>query len=244
MKDRYFFGRVLARQVDFFAYPRTGSHFLRYCTQGLFDLVALPQPGTDDAEAVDRQRELRPEALYALDLREDGVPWAPVWFNARAAGRHGRPTKGEAPALVLIREPIATVYSYYKAAESRWGATIDAPAAWVQDKLSAYVEFYRAANAVLAAAPRESLLLRFEDLVAGPQALRHLVEFVGVRPKLSPEFVHDVTRFESLVAPREAGGRSFYRAGSNEAWRNDAEFTRVLARVRVPDPREFGYPAA
>lgn len=253
MKDRYYFGRVLARQVDFFAFPRTGSHFLRYCTQGLFDLVALPQPGTDDAEAVDRQRELRPMALYALDLREDGVPWTPVWFNAGATGRHGKPVKGGAPVLVLIREPIATVYSYYRASESRWGATIDSPAAWVQDKLNGYAEFYRTAGSLLAQHPRESMLVRFEDLVAGPEALRRLVEFVGVRPKLSPEFVHEVTRFESMVARgtggaggtgREEEGRTFYRAGSNEAWRADEAFARVLARVRVPDASEFGYPRA
>ncbi|MFN0132681.1 MAG: hypothetical protein ACKVW3_09160 [Phycisphaerales bacterium] len=240
MKDQYFFGRTLARQIDFFAFPRTGSHFLRYCTQGLFDLVALPQPGTDEPEAVDRQRELQPLALYALDLREDGVPLSPVWFNARAAGRHGTPAKADAPALILIREPIATVYSFYRAATSRWGTTIDAPAAWLQDKFNRYTDFYRAGLAITAEHPQHSLLLRFEDLVESPAALERLVAFVGVRPKLAPAFVHAATRFDAMVAP---GARSFYRAGDNTAWRADPDFCRILERVQLPDSSEFGYPA-
>ena len=38
-KDKYFFGTRLARQLDYYAFLRTGSHFLWNCFTGLFDLV-------------------------------------------------------------------------------------------------------------------------------------------------------------------------------------------------------------
>lgn len=241
MKEQYFFGRTLAKQIDFFAFPRTGSHFFRYCTVGLFDLVALPQPSTDDPEAIDRQRELDPLALYILDLREDGVPYVPVCFNARANGQHGIPVLGDCPAVVLMRDPMPTLYSFYRVARDRWGERIDRPAAWVRAKAKRYAEFYDAGLAIAAANPGRVLVLRYEDLAASPEALRRLVDFVGVRPKLRPELVHEVTRFERFARP---GARTFYRAGDNDAWRSDADWAAILKEADLPDLTRFEHTGA
>lgn len=243
MKPRYYFGRVPAKRIDFFAFPRTGSHFFNYSCEGLFDLVWFPTPGIDRPEVVERQRELDAGSLYALGLREDGVPYAPVHFDHVANGQHGRPLKGDSPVVLFIRDPIATVYSYYNAATTRWGMgeRMGDPASWVSDKFQRFAAFYRHAFAVLADHPDQTLLLRFEDLVAGPEALGRLVDFVGVRPKLSPAFVHGATRFDTIVRP---GARTFYRAGNNSAWRADAVWRSILDRIVLPNFSVFGYPAA
>ena len=88
MSEPYYFGRVPAVQIDMFSFPRCGAHFLRLCTAGLFDLVALPHGDSGKAEAAQRREELDPLSLYALNLREDGVPYHPVWFNTTSNGRH------------------------------------------------------------------------------------------------------------------------------------------------------------
>jgi hypothetical protein len=240
MKDRYFFGRTLARQVDYFAFPRTGSHFFNYCASGLFDLVALPAPSLDNPEAVRRQEELDPAVLYALDLREEGAPFEPVFINQRATGQHGDPALGEHPVILLIRDPMATVYSYYKAGTERWnmGERIPDAARWAQAKLQRFHEFYSKGLALLNAHPTRCLLLRYEELLAGSEPLHRLVNFVGVRPKLRPEFVHRMTRFDTITRP---GPRTFYRQGDNDAWRRDESWRPVIAQASTPDMRPFGY---
>lgn len=236
MKDKYYFGRSLARSIDTFAFARTGSHLFRHCTAGLFDLVAIAPPAADNPEAISRQLEVEPAALYALDLREDGVPFSPVMFNTRATGQHGFPKKGPDPMVVIIRDPIPTLYSFFRVSIDRWGQTIDDPPVWVRAKCQRYSEFYDTASVQLAASPSDSLLIRYEDLIAGPQPLVNLVNLVGVRPKLSPEFVHSILRFDSFVRP---GKRTFYRAGDNQAWKSDAAWCEILRRADLPDLSRF-----
>ncbi len=239
IKDRYFFGRTPAIRVDMFAFPRTGSHFFRYCTQGLFDLVAIPGAAIDNAEAIDRQKELNPDVLYALDLREDGVPFQPVWFNTTASGQHGLPIAGDAPIVILTREPIATVYSYLRVHRDRpsFGGIHGDTRTWIEHTFREYHAFLSRAEEVLRAHTR-SLVVRFEQLRDSPTPLRRLVDLVGVRPKLRPEFVHTLTRFESIV---RGGDRTFYRAGSDLAWKDDAEFVRTLEAVPVPNFSAFDF---
>lgn len=241
MKSRYYFGRVPAKQIDCFAYPRTGSHLLNYCCQGLFDLVWFPTPGIDLAEAVDRERELEPASLYALGLREDGSPYTPVYIDHRANGQHGLPVKTDHPVIILTRDPVATVYSFYRVAAARWGMAdrMGDAAAWVGEKLARYHAFCERSRAILEQHAAEAMLIRFEDLVSSPATLARLVEFVGVKPKLSPEFVFRHTRFDTLVRP---GNRTFYRAGTNDAWREDPSWCALLDRVSIPDFTPFGYP--
>jgi hypothetical protein len=236
VKDKYFFGRTPTRQIDVFAFPRTGSHLFRYCTAGLFDLMALPQPGLENPEAVERQSELNPHALYALDLREDGVPYAPVWFNARANGQHGFPVKGEAPMVVLIRDPVPTFYSFYRVSIDRWKQPIEDPPTWIRAKCQRYTAFYDAGLEQIAKSPRDSLLIRYEELIGSADPLKRLVSLVGVQPKLDPEFVHSVTRFDQFT---RRGTRTFYRAGDNNAWRHDKEWCTLLERADLPDLSRF-----
>jgi hypothetical protein len=203
--------------------------------------VSLGTPGLENPEAVSRLQELDPLALYILNLREDGIPHQPVYFNTRATGQHGFPQKGASPAIILIRDPIATLYSFYRVARDRWNEPIGDPVAWVRVKLARYAEFYDAGLALLAANPGSSLLVRYEDLRRGPEPLHRVVSFVGVRPKLSPELVHHITRFERFVRKEPAvGPRTFYRAGDDDAWRADDEWRGILDRSALPDLSRFG----
>jgi hypothetical protein len=240
IKNRYFFGRTIAKRIDMFAFPRTGSHFFRYCTQGLFDLVAIPGAAADRAEAIERQRELNPDILYALDLREDGVPFQPVWFNTTAAGQHGLPLAGGAPTVILTREPIATIYSYLRVNRDRpgFGGAPSDVRPWIGETLRAYHAFLSSAQALLSTHPNATLVVRYEELRVSPEPLRRLVALVGVRPKLAPEFVHHLTRFETIAVP---GDRTFYRAGDNDAWRKDAGFVSALEGVDIPDFSRFDF---
>jgi hypothetical protein len=78
------------KEFEYFAFPRVGSHFFYYCLTGLFDLIGLPHEHLTSIEAISRQEELNPLALYALKLREDGIPFQPVFFNALSNGMHGQ----------------------------------------------------------------------------------------------------------------------------------------------------------
>jgi hypothetical protein len=44
---------------------------------------------------------------------------------------------------------------------------------------------------------------------------------------LSPSFVHWLTSFERFTKP---GARTFYRAGNNDAWREDAEWKEMAEK--------------
>lgn len=83
------------------------------------------------------------------------------------------------------------------------------------------------------------MLVRYEDLVDAPSTLEKIIGFAGVTPKLQPDFVHRVTRFDSFVNP---GDRSFYREGRDTAWKDDAEWLAILSGVRQFDFSAFGYP--
>ena len=125
-KDQYYFGTLL-KQVDVFAFPRTGSHLLAHCFAGLFDSISLlPEVHRTSPEAISRQDEIKTEALYALELREPGVPFRPVWLNPLTGGVHGTPMKSNNPALLLIRDPIATAFSAWRA-RRRLGFILESP---------------------------------------------------------------------------------------------------------------------
>lgn len=239
----YSFGRTPTVRIDAFAFPRTGSHLFRYCTRGLFDVVAPPAPAARDAEAAARADELDPGALYALDLREDGTPFTPVWIDMAPRGRHADPDITPHPTVILAREPMATVYSLWRVGFGRWGWEPPRdPRAWAARKLERYRRFLDHAHRVLGAKGDGALLLRFEELAAddAAPALARLAAFVGVRPKLSPAFVARATRFSSMVKP---GARTFYRAGSNGAWREDEAWQGIVRGLESPSFADFGYGA-
>jgi hypothetical protein len=239
--ESYYFGTRLARRCDYYAFPRTGSHYLWACLTGLLDLVFFPNEFVDNAETRQRAEELNPHAYYALRLRDDGVPYQPVYLNAAPQGLHGKPVPGEWPLIILIRDPHPTLYSWFHTATERWGAQVPDRVAWMRDAYRQYREFYDAALGALEKDPPRTLLVRFEELKAGAAVLRRLLAFLEVQPKLSPEFVHWWTDFERMARP---GPRTFYRGGNNSQWRTDAAWQADLVRAAPGDFSIYGYPEA
>ena len=236
MEHEYRTGAVL-KVVDYYAFPRTGSHFLGACIGGLFDHVTiLPAQIRTDPEAVSRRDELSELALYALDLREPGVTYQPVWFDVLRNGPHGAPIPGENPILIVIRHPLAAAYSAWRS-RHRLGWVVETSQE-LGAHLDRYETFYDAGLQLARNSADQVLILRYEDLIQSAEPLERLVRFVGLRPKLAPRFVHWVTRFENFVKP---GERSFYRGGDDGAWRTDAQFGRLLAATGPRDFSRFGY---
>lgn len=239
MERQYGAGSIL-KVIDYYAFPRTGSHFLGACISGLFDHVTiLPEEIRTDAEAVSRRDELSELALYALELREPGVPYQPVWFDVLRHGPHAVPAAGPHPVLILIRHPLAAAYSAWRSRARLGWAVATAPE--LAAHLENYERFYDAALSLVEQHAGRVRMIRYEDVVESAGPLEELVRFVGVRPKLSPAFVHWVTRFENFVKP---GERTFYRAGDDRAWSRDAQFLGLLAGVPAGDFSRFGYPVA
>lgn len=243
MRSQYYFGQ-LVKEIDCFSFPRTGSHFFKYCTSGLFDLITRSHAHLENPEAIDRQREINPEVLYGLDLREPGVAFQPVWINGTANGVHGRPVDGSNPVIVLIRNPFATAYSLYRVNRDRWHGVPnldrdnDIRVQFLTQTLQDYAAYYHSAFDVMESLKDRGLLIRYEELVASAEPLTRLVAFCGIKPKLQPEFVHFLTRFDRFAKP---GDRTFYRSGDNDAWRRDETWMSTLASIKVPDFSRFGY---
>lgn len=142
---------------------------------------------------------------------------------------HGVPVESDRPSLVLIRDPVATDYSRYRVQRDRWRDLDELSMDWLQAELLHYSSFYDQALTVLEHQER-GLLLRYEELVAGPEALQKVADFLRIRPKLEPSFVWRVTRFENFVQP---GARTFYRCGSNSAWTTDERWVTALCRFKI-----------
>lgn len=235
----YSFGTRLARRADFYGYPRTGSHFLFTCLTGLFDLVFFPTRYANDPEAMQRAEELNPHTFYMMKLREDGVPQQPVYINPEPNGTHGTPQPGDWPAIILIRDPHPSIYSYYHTARDRWNLQVEDRREWIQSEYQRYSAFYDKAFAMKYEDPEMVHLIRFEDLKRDPAALERLVQFIGVRPKLTPAFVHWATQFDRMT---RQGHRTFFRGGDNRRWQEDTDWAKDLAAISIGDMRRFGYP--
>jgi len=232
----YHFGVRLARDLDYFAFPRTGSHFLWHCFTGLFDLVFFPTPYGDQPEPKQRREELDPMALKALELRTDNAGYHPVHIHHDSNGLHGLPVDNGRPIIVLIRDPRPVLYSYYQTATSRWGAVIPDIDVWLKEQAALYERFYAAAWEIREKAPQRVHLVRFEELRRDPAALQRIVEFVGVPPKLPADFVFWCCQFDRFTRP---GDRTFYRQGDDDAWRRDPVW---LARLEnLGDFSRYGY---
>ena len=243
-RDKYLAGRTLTEELHYFSFPRTGSHFFVHCLNGLFDLITFPHEHLHHTEAISRQQEINPEALYALDLREEGSIHQPLFLNASPGGggaTHGRPFPSPKRSVILIRHPLPTLYSFYRVNRDRWGGAIEDPGAWLETQLSAFVDYYDAAFAVLAADPERNLLVRHEALTAGVAALEEVVRFVGLQPKLSPDFVHWITRFERFARSDAEAPRTFYRAADPLAYAADPVWQELVAGLDPTRWQRFGY---
>lgn len=236
--DGYYFGTTLAKRIDYFAFPRTGSHFLWTSLTGMLDLVFFPNQFVNDPEARQRSEELNPLATYAMKLREDGVPFQPVHIDAAPNGVHGGPVMGNHPVLLLIRDPHPTIYSWYHTSVERWGAKIDDVPGWIAEAYRGYARFYDAALTLHREHPDRTHLVRFEELKASAAVLAGVAAFIGVRPKLSAEFVFEWTQFDRMT---RAGERTFYRSGDSSSWKKDARWRELVRAVAPGDFSRFGY---
>lgn len=243
-----------------FSFPRTGGHFLTHCIRALYDtepensdpiggVAWHDQPSgavqgihlRGQAEIADRERELNPITLYALTLRANDGRRSPLNFVHGRTGVHGIPgglLPGE-KAVVLIRDPLATVYSLYRVWRDRWEPDIPFDAGSVYYHLCEYCRYYDAAIVFKHDNPHNVNIMRFRDLAAGPESLRDLCNFLDHTPKLEPEFVWHMTKFENITTPK---ARTFYRQGNNEAWRSDPDFFSMLTQVGEFDFTPYGYP--
>jgi len=237
LRDLYYFGK-LAKEIDHFAFPRSGSHFFLYCCSGMFDMISFLLPESFHSTAIDRQKELNESVLYMLDLREANAPFEPVWFNRLATGIHGLPEIGATPAIILIRDPVAAAFSRYRVNEARWNTPVQDRRSWLESLFTEWEAFYDRGLERLAQSPANTLLVRYESLLAGPEALEEVARFVGVRPKLRPGFVYEITRFDRFVQP---GERTFFREGRNHAWMNDSAWVELISSLPDRDFRRFGY---
>ena len=120
------------------------------------------------------------------------------------------------------------------------GRAIELSEQWLRGELSRYSAFYDQAFDVLTGMKNSGLLVRWEDLVAHRDALARVVDFVGLPTKLRCSFVWSLMRFENLVAP---GARTFYRSGTNEAWKADTAWVEALSNIEELSFERFGYPA-
>jgi hypothetical protein len=236
-RDEYYFGSKL-KVVDFYPFPRTGSHLLYYSMTGLFDLLTrIPEDTRKNPEAASRQNELSAEALYTLELRESGASFAPLLLNIMEDGLQRLPEPGDNPVLMLIRHPLAAAYSAWCTRE-RLGFEIET-GVQLAKHLDRYENFYSAAIKLLRRDHSNALLIRYENLISSSAPLDTLAAFLGLRPKLSTSFVHWLTRFDRFVSEKN---RMFYRTGDNEGWHENKEFLELLTSAGPPrDFRRFGY---
>lgn len=220
------------KRIDYFAFPRVGSHYLFYCLKGLYDMVMFEMDCFLTEETRTRQNEIRPEALYALGLHDPSRPLPPpIHIDPAPNGIHGQPVSRGLPILCLMREPVPTIYSAYRLRQDRFGEIIDNPKQWLQNQFQAYENFYRNALKVRDAGKEPFLMLHFEELVAGVAPLKDLCEFVGFDPKLDPNFIHKVTRFDNFTVKDV---RTFYQTGSNDSWQKDSRFSSLVSSIDYP----------
>ncbi len=238
LRSQYVPGRSVAEEFHQFSFPRTGAHYFLHCLNGLYDLVTFPHEYLNHEEAISRQDELNLPAHYALDLREEGSAYSPIFLNANAAGVHGLPFLSEKRRIILLRHPIPTLYSLQRVSRERWGAVEQDAEAWLERTIREYLRYYETAFEVCAADPVNTLMVRFEDNVASPAELTRIVRFVGRNPKLSPRFVHWITGFERLVRQDPGSIRTFYRAGRPDSYKEDEKWRTLFGTL---DPARWAF---
>jgi hypothetical protein len=204
----------------------------------LIDLVFFPTEFTDKPEPKQRAQELNPYTFYVLGMRDNGIPYHPVYIDPAPHGTHGLPSAGQWPVILLIRDPHPTIYSWYHTATDRWGLRVEDRVAWIRDAYRQYREYYERGFGLVAANPSNAYLLRYEELKRDHFALSHLVEFIGVQPKLDPKFVHWWTEFERMTKP---GAKTFFRSGNNARWREDEAWLADLRLAGIGNFQQFGY---
>lgn len=229
------------KRIDYYAYPRVGSHYLFHILSGLYDLVLLDSENFHTEEYLSRSNELDEMSLYSLRLRDSSLPGsAPIYLNPNPNGIHGMAKDFGYPIICLTREPVAAIYSYYRMKRDRFHEKIDDLTLWIGERLQEYTDFYKEALVEGEKKPEHFLLLRYEDVCSSPEYLQRICDFIGESPKLDPAFVHHMTSFSNFI---KEGDRTFYREGDNAKWRKDHDFVTSLGQSDYPSLSGLGYPS-
>lgn len=236
------------KEFDYYAFPRTGSHFLMINLGGLFDLEVVRQ-GTlaqDNKrhlskEERSRTRELRPFVLLLLKQRWPSWEKSPVRIYANPSGVYHSTIKArDLPILVMIRNPIATMYSLYNLFVSRFKYKVGDIRNFVEKNLDAYRKYYQPAFE-LQKEGHPLLMIRYEELLTSPAPMEKICKFLCVTPKLNPSIVFFMTRFKVITKIKY---RTFYRHGNNQAWKRDLMFLEAVKPFLAMEWEEYGYESA
>ena len=168
--EHQLFGTRFSKRVDYFAFPRTGSHYLSYLLTGVMDLVFFKIAGQDAPEVASRVHELKADVLYSLKLREDGVPFQPVYLRHAPLGIHEKPQLKDDLMIVLVRDPRAAIFSWYRLHVDRLQVRIEDPISWLQCEFDRYRDFYQSAASVCAG----TTYTGFDGPLRGPRAISRL----------------------------------------------------------------------
>jgi len=68
--------------------------------------------------------------------------------------------------------------------------------------------------------------------------LDFILDFIGIEPKLTPEFVYECTKFSKFVSHKT---RTFYRDANNQKWSEDEKFLRLIENIDFKKFNSFGY---
>ena len=221
------------KRIDYYAFPRVGSHYLFHIFSGLYDLVLLDSADFKTNKYLTRSKEINEIALYALRLGDLNLPRsAPIFINPNPNGIHGKPKDFGHPIICLTREPVASIYSLYRLKRDRFKEGIDDVGLWISEKFKEYFEFYKCALSINEKSSSKFLFLKYEDICRSWQQLSEICDFIKESPKLDPKFVHYMTRFDNFVNDEN---RTFYREADNAKWRNDKEFVTNLCLNDYPN---------
>ena len=180
-------------------------------------------------ELTDRGKELDLDLVHGLvRAAEWGRPRDPLlveWFHG---AYHAEPfdpllpNDVEARFWFVMRAPQAVAYSLFRVSNERW-----TPYSRGKRGTKGFLEFYddeflqsifRFYDRYMELSEHHrTAILRYENLVAGPEPLLDLVSrCVGQEPKLSPTYVWNTARFPGIVA--QGRKRTFYRRGRPSDW--------------------------
>jgi hypothetical protein len=175
-------------------------------------------------------------------MLRDSTARCPLNLVHGRTGMHGLPgnvRQGEY-AVIILRDPLAIAYSHYRVFRDRWSPGEPYDSDSVRQQFERYLEFCDATYALKEAMCDTVTIVRYESLVASAAELRDFCNFLGFRPKLEPEYVWHITKFENFTRQQ---ARTFYREGRNDAWRDDGTFREMLRYAGDFDFTPYGYRA-